>query len=205
MLFVSHNMTAVKALCQRGILIDSGKIIHEGDSSAAIDNYLDTVALDIREIPLSERTRDKNVSQKAKMTGLKITSDNVDIHGEVDSTKPVEMVLDIQVLEKTRFACQIQIRDQYRTIVLFSSELQQNEIFDFNRGIHKIICKCSPLFLASGRYWITCGLASGPHEWIDYVFDAYTFHVKNVDIYQNGFNYTQSFGLFHVNHRWETK
>jgi lipopolysaccharide transport system ATP-binding protein len=204
-LFVSHNMTAVKALCQRGILIESGKIVHDGDVSAAIDNYLDKVTVDIQKIPLSDKMRDKKVSQKAKMVDLRIFSNNEDIQGELDSTKSFEIRIDIQVSGKTSLACQIQIRDQYRTVVLFSSELQQNKIFNFDVGTHTITCKCNPLFLASGQYWITSGLASGPHEWIDYVFDAYTFHVKDVDIYQNGFNLTQTFGLFHVNHEWETR
>ncbi len=39
-LFVSHNMAAVKSLCTRGIVLDNGQIAFEGDTNECIDKYL---------------------------------------------------------------------------------------------------------------------------------------------------------------------
>ncbi len=39
-LFVSHNMSAIKELCQRGILIEHGKIAFNGDSGHCIAEYM---------------------------------------------------------------------------------------------------------------------------------------------------------------------
>tara|TARA_B100001121_G_C18691601_1_gene623262 strand:+ start:934 stop:2199 length:1266 start_codon:yes stop_codon:yes gene_type:complete len=39
-LFVSHNMTAVKSLCNKAIVIDEGKIIYENNSIEAVNYYL---------------------------------------------------------------------------------------------------------------------------------------------------------------------
>jgi lipopolysaccharide transport system ATP-binding protein len=39
-LFVSHNMTAVKALCSRAILIEGGKIARDGDVDDVVNCYL---------------------------------------------------------------------------------------------------------------------------------------------------------------------
>jgi len=39
-LFVSHNMAAVKSLCTRGMLIENGKTIFNGDIDETIDRYL---------------------------------------------------------------------------------------------------------------------------------------------------------------------
>jgi lipopolysaccharide transport system ATP-binding protein len=39
-LFVSHNMGAVKNLCSKGLLLENGKITYTGDVDNAIDNYL---------------------------------------------------------------------------------------------------------------------------------------------------------------------
>ncbi len=39
-LFVSHNMGAVKSLCKRGIVLNQGKIIFDGTSESAIDFYM---------------------------------------------------------------------------------------------------------------------------------------------------------------------
>jgi lipopolysaccharide transport system ATP-binding protein len=42
-LFVSHNMSAVKQLCPRSIMLEFGHVISEGDSDYIIDRYLDSV------------------------------------------------------------------------------------------------------------------------------------------------------------------
>lgn len=39
-LFVSHNMAAVKSLCTRGLVLEHGKIIFTGNTDSAVDFYL---------------------------------------------------------------------------------------------------------------------------------------------------------------------
>ncbi len=39
-LFVSHNMAAVRSLCQRGIVLDNGKVSFDGEVNDAISKYL---------------------------------------------------------------------------------------------------------------------------------------------------------------------
>ena len=39
-LFVSHNMSAVKELCRKGLLLDGGRIAYDGEASACIAEYL---------------------------------------------------------------------------------------------------------------------------------------------------------------------
>jgi lipopolysaccharide transport system ATP-binding protein len=39
-LFVSHNMTSLQALCQRGIVLNNGSISFEGDIYSAVDHYM---------------------------------------------------------------------------------------------------------------------------------------------------------------------
>ncbi|MBE0393852.1 Teichoic acids export ATP-binding protein TagH [Flavobacterium sp. PL0002] len=39
-LFVSHNMAAVKSLCTRGVVLEHGKVVFEGDITNAVSNYL---------------------------------------------------------------------------------------------------------------------------------------------------------------------
>ena len=39
-LFVSHNLEAVSKLCSRGILLDNGKVLHNGSAKSAIGQYV---------------------------------------------------------------------------------------------------------------------------------------------------------------------
>jgi len=204
-IFVSHNMGAVKALCSRGVVLDEGTIRVVGDPDTTIDQYLNKIHREIYNVPLSDRRRDKPVSLRAKILNLEIVSEKTRVIDALDGTKPFEIHLTIQAFKQVRLAVQIEIRNDSRTIILCSSELQQNKTFEFKPGIYKIICLLRPSLLASGEYRITCGLAVGPHEWIDYVVDAHQFSIKELDIYHNGFSLSQRDAVFHVNHSWEVQ
>ncbi|SHJ00481.1 ABC transporter ATP-binding protein [Flavobacterium terrae] len=39
-LFVSHNMAAVKSLCTKGVVLENGKVVFKGDSDESVDFYL---------------------------------------------------------------------------------------------------------------------------------------------------------------------
>ena len=43
-LFVSHNMAAVRSLCRRVLLLDGGRLVMDGDADACIDRYLGAAA-----------------------------------------------------------------------------------------------------------------------------------------------------------------
>jgi lipopolysaccharide transport system ATP-binding protein len=44
-LFVSHNMSAIRALCPRAIVLENGTLVFDGPTRAAIDRYLGTISL----------------------------------------------------------------------------------------------------------------------------------------------------------------
>ena len=56
-LFVSHNMAAIKALCRRGVLLNNGKCIFNGDMLEAIDLYQGLDKLDRNEIYWNDVTK----------------------------------------------------------------------------------------------------------------------------------------------------
>ena len=46
-LFVSHNLTSVKSLCKKGLLIENGRSTYFGDIETAVSNYLSSGATDL--------------------------------------------------------------------------------------------------------------------------------------------------------------
>jgi len=53
--FVSHNMAAVRELCQRALLLDNGKIVFAGDSHDTIAYYLSAPAVTAESVAQSQR------------------------------------------------------------------------------------------------------------------------------------------------------
>ncbi|CAM3732879.1 polysaccharide/polyol phosphate ABC transporter ATPase [Flavobacterium saliperosum S13] len=56
-LFVSHNMAAVKSLCTKGIVLEHGKVIFNGDSEEAVNFYLTNESRKIKEDLLEREDR----------------------------------------------------------------------------------------------------------------------------------------------------
>lgn len=47
-LFVSHNMASIRNLCHRGIVLENGSVLYDGDVNDAIDRYLNKFSIDER-------------------------------------------------------------------------------------------------------------------------------------------------------------
>ena len=48
-LFVSHNMTALKSLCSRAMLLDEGNMVVEGETQAVVNHYLQNMTNSVLE------------------------------------------------------------------------------------------------------------------------------------------------------------
>ena len=72
-LFVSHNMTAVRKLCQKVVILDAGKVDFAGEPEAAIDRYLNVRAQKTG-VPIAQRT-DRQGNQKLRFERLEILDD----------------------------------------------------------------------------------------------------------------------------------
>ena len=48
-IFVSHNMTAIRSLCRSAIWLDRGRIVEQGEAGGVIDQYLQRGALSVME------------------------------------------------------------------------------------------------------------------------------------------------------------
>ncbi len=75
-LFVSHNMAAVQALCDRAILLQSGKLIYDGPTAEVTQRYLHSV-MSVAEVPLELR-KDRTGDGSVRITGMKVESLDAD-------------------------------------------------------------------------------------------------------------------------------
>lgn len=96
-LFVSHNMSAVRGLCNTGILLDKGMITKQGEISDVIDAYFDNPFLDsgktikdkINELPNDPSFRFDNIT---------ITQNGRSVLGTVGNANSIELEIEYEVL-----------------------------------------------------------------------------------------------------------
>ena len=92
-IFVSHNMDAIRNLCSRCLLLKSGKIEYDGDVNTAIQKYLfNTQTNEIDEKTFSNDQKLRRGNGKAKISEIKFySSDNVEnnkfLCGEIVNVK----------------------------------------------------------------------------------------------------------------------
>lgn len=206
-LFVSHNMTVLKALCSRAILIENGNLSFDGNPDEAVRTYLQRME-DIREkqVPIAQRKRDSKYSQRAKIVDLEVITDNGINPAVIDSLKPLTVKLTVESFSDGVRACPaITVTDGEQNLLLFSSGVMQNLIYTFDRGLHFIECNIDKLNLYSGDYSMTVELTLPQQEVIDHVDDAFNFEIDDFDPYGTGYNLKKNygFGFFHANHSWK--
>ncbi|WP_448702958.1 ABC transporter ATP-binding protein [Mucilaginibacter sp. AW1-3] len=98
-LFVSHSMASIKALCNRAILLDKGTIKHDGDIARAIDLYLDNDNTpDLTEIEFPREDLEVYVSkiylnnEKGALLNSFSNEDKIFVHVEVEVQQFIEQV-----------------------------------------------------------------------------------------------------------------
>ena len=63
-IFVSHNFSAVEALCKRAILLREGQLVNDGSVTETIQTYNNTHKNNLLELDLEQILRDKKYAEK---------------------------------------------------------------------------------------------------------------------------------------------
>ncbi|MBZ0300373.1 MAG: ATP-binding cassette domain-containing protein [Anaerolineae bacterium] len=151
-LFVSHNMTAVSALCTRAIMLKEGRIVEEGSADDVIQKYImDT--LETTGISLSERT-DREGDGKLRFTTLQFQdanskSDVVIPGNDVDVIVSYKSPLD--TLHNVEMS--VKFMDNYNNVIITGSTSFYDG-FDTLPAEGNLICRFYDFPLAPGHYKI---------------------------------------------------
>ncbi|MEW5819689.1 MAG: ABC transporter ATP-binding protein [Cyanobacteriota bacterium] len=202
-LFVSHNMAIINALCNKGILLEEGKTKFIGPVNNAVEEYISNVSVFAKNTHLIDRIRPKECSLKAKIIEVSIITERGEDQDIIDSTKPFIVRFTIDASADINSAILFNINDMSQDLIRFDSALSSNKYFSFKKGINTVDCKIKPTYLTQGNYKIDFCLLRVPNEIVhDQIHDALTFSVLDLDPYNTGFNLSQKYSRFHVDHEW---
>ncbi|MGD9200026.1 MAG: ABC transporter ATP-binding protein [Chitinispirillia bacterium] len=185
-IFVSHNMGAIGTLCSRGIVLDGGRIVCDGDSKIAIEHYFDQLKSCSTQ-RLSER-KDRKGSGICRFTNVTFEDDNSNRLDVIRSGQNIRILFDYEsdVKRKLRLvkAC-ITINHSIYGQVLYCDNITTGELTDDIPTSGRLICTIATLPLMPGLYSMTVFLKTGL-EVIDYIEDAVTFQIEEGDLYGTG-------------------
>lgn len=170
-IFVSHNLKAVSDLCERGILMDAGRVVADGPSSEVIQMYL------ARERAKLVESRDKDIEIKAvELRG----ANGVDVRFKPGDTVSVEVTcLANRACEQVAVVLQV-LDDGLADVFNTSSErLQHQSVTVEKEQVFSMTFELQ-LHLAVGTFHIGVYLYRYDieHEY-DRVFPAATFFIDS--------------------------
>jgi lipopolysaccharide transport system ATP-binding protein len=181
-LFVSHNMAAVKSLCTRGIVMENGKVVFQGSIDDAIDEYLNESN--------NNAYRKWDISQAPKsgfirLLEAKVLSENKEIalnHSISDEIK-IEFLYEI-LKENEVFTHGFNLFNNHNIHILSSHDKDSSTIYSpLPIGIHSKTITIPGNFLAEGGY--TCSFA---------IMRYNPFHVEFHEMEVVGFNVIDEIG-----------
>lgn len=154
-LFVSHNLSQIQALCNKGILLDKGRLQYEGDINQVITRYVQKGETG-RDIDLSRYVRGGHTIQGFRFLSLTIV-------------EPADNIYEGDVLKvKLVFETTAQFSESHIGIILSnahepliecrSTATYQNKVFD-SLGMNEAVAEI-PLNLMAGNYTISIGARS---------------------------------------------
>lgn len=199
-LFVSHNMGAVRKLCNKSILLESGMKIFEGDTNIVIDNYLigSTKKLaSFKPISIIE-------------IGVVVTkiSINEDDNGKVFPFMPLRIDIEMSAqYEVDNIGVQILISHDHTEGQVFSSDTKQTKGINYviKKGENHLTCLIDKFNLCSGEYHLGFAISIPFVKFIFLDLDLMSFDVLEV-LPENGVLPTlSSYGHVYLNHNWIIK
>jgi lipopolysaccharide transport system ATP-binding protein len=189
-LFVSHNIAAVKTLCNKGIEIELGNL----KSNESINNVVDSY-LKLNKNIERRFAENNNKEREVSITEAFILIENSELL-EYENGKKLEIIWKIISNLEIEFSIEILIKDKDKLPILFCPfGLVHN--WKHKAELNSIINISTELvlpFLASGLYYVDLILAQSGRKFIHYAEDALFFKVQDNFISKTNWNFSQSRG-----------
>jgi lipopolysaccharide transport system ATP-binding protein len=206
-LFVSHNMGAVNALCRTAMRFDRGRLVEQGSVEVV------TAAFMAEQLAhgegsgssgyrVDERVLERHSQGDVVVEGIELVNP-CRPDGWPATGDPLRLRIGYRAVPRTATPWfSIRVDDPYGTLLLeLRSPAQGVDAIDglHARGYAELEIAALPL--AGGRYSLTVGCGHGrePAVWLD---DLAEFHVWPVDVYGSGVPIEQPHGLLVAPHRW---
>ena len=205
-LFVSHNMAAVKSFCTNGILIERGVIKTFDKIEKVIDNYLDFTLFGSETIGEYFFVNRKNFYSKdiiIKKATLLNSNMNITDQFYMGQSMSIQVQLGDLSISKNADIGMIFKSPQGEWITSITSAMNSKTKSNKLNSDQTAILHIPHLPFTPGKIYVDISLAQRGVGRIDYIENAFAFTVEGYDVYGSGALVSSYFGKFYLNAIWE--
>ena len=205
-IFVSHNAQAVRSLCERSLLLESGQIVDDGPTDSIMRRYLASAtaveagrrAWDITAMPGNANCR---------LAAVRVVGDVGEPTSSLFSSETIGVVVELDVMtpdDALMIGFDLTAADGFSVFRSYSADSDPDPKPGLTRGRRAIRCNVPPGLLNAGRYFVNIrAYAQGMDEFINesgvLFFDVTTDHAER---YHIGWQYARP-GVIAPVLRWE--
>ena len=181
-LFVSHQMSSIKALCNKGLYLRNGRILHSGEITEVIDKYYETDSTQklLGEIP---KSISRLGSGRAIFTRMELLDEKYFLTTEVGYKEKLRLRIKFEVFEDIKnvfLDVRVSSLDGI-TISQSSNVLDQGEFYELKEGKYTVTVQIDNNF-QPGNYFISIGLHVATYwtDTLDFIERVFDFSVSKV-------------------------
>jgi lipopolysaccharide transport system ATP-binding protein len=204
-LFVSHNLGAINALCHRGVLLRGGAVHDQGDISQVVSSYIGTNTLNSEsQTPLAEAPR--SGGDQNAIVDAWIETDAGQVVQEVLMGQPITIFYRFEanrLLKNPRFGFAIEDPLGQRIYSVTSDIISSRPFTPARSGL--VACRIPENRLLAGQYLISLTLAERDGLSVDYVERALPIHIIGQDIFGTGRMFNSGHGRVYIDAQVELR
>ena len=204
-IFVSHNMAAIRHLCTSCLWLEGGRVAAGGEADQVVERYL------------------QSATAQEGAQGQRWTFDV-----EPPSPRPEAWVTRVELLAadgaplsrlSTNDACRARVSfhcasagnygiyfgiqsDDGAQLIGYETNNPDGIVLECEPGEHSVEVDFPALPLAAGTYWAGAGVTFPSQQWLHRVHRAGRFEVQGSDVYGTGWPVTTRLSLLCIPHTW---
>ena len=202
-LFVSHNMGMINSLCERCILLESGRIVQDGETSLVISKYLSNIS----PAKGSERTSPADMSKAIQIRRVAVMDQELNLKARFDVFEQVVVEIEYEVRKE--------VIGSNMSLMLFREGVSLFVSFDTDHN-RELLDKRLPGYYRA-RVNLPCPLKAGSYiigaqativnvRAIDEIREALSFEVDEVSFNTSVCSYARKRrGVVAADLVWETR
>ena len=204
-IFVSHNMNAISALCNKTVLLEKGELVNYGDTEFVVNQYLNKP---LQNEPIKSR---KDRTGNGEIQLLEIDFFDIQLQNYISSPISgnnyiieLKIKLNTEILDFSKVEIALGINDVYgNRISLISNKVSGEAIQILEKNsIHIIRISVHKLSLSNGTYSINSFISNNGiiNDWLK---EAISFTIEKDQFFnQNEYSFNNGMGNFHLNYTY---
>ncbi|MBN1671873.1 MAG: ABC transporter ATP-binding protein [Kiritimatiellae bacterium] len=158
-LFVSHNMSAIRQLCPRCLWVDHGRVRDFGGSERVVDAYLEDA---VGAVVPAEKTFDEDASKEFQLRAVRMMGRDGTARDRFDCDEPVTLELTCQVHRRVPALCGYLslARGGETVLVADSYDSVPDPLGDLPVGTHRVRVSIPARTLGPGDYSVYLNFTS---------------------------------------------